>query len=366
MSALKPHAWLSALDLYEAGRAKAPGAARIIKLSSNETPFGASPKAIAAFRSADASLHRYPDASYLELKEAIADVHGLDPARIACGVGSDEILKLACRAYAGPGDEVIYSRYGFMMYPIAARSVGAVPVEAPDNNFTADVDGLLRAVSPRTRVMFLANPNNPTGTCLPRAEVERLAASLPGHVLLVLDAAYAEYVSDADYEAGAALADRYPNVLMTRTFSKIYGIAALRLGWGYACSEVIEALERLRDPFNVPTPSQVAGITAVRDQDWVKMSQAHNKIWRAWLTEELTKLGLDVVPSAANFVLMRFGQNLPVTAEAANTFLTKEGVLLRWLPKQGLADGLRMTVGLENENREVVRLLASIIKGTRG
>jgi histidinol-phosphate aminotransferase len=365
MSALKPHAWLGALDLYEAGRAKAPGARRVIKLSSNETPFGASPKAIAAFRSADASLHRYPDSSYLELKEAIAEVHGLDPARIACGVGSDEILKLACRAYAGPGDEVVYSRYGFMMYPIAARSVGAVPVEAPDRDFTADVDSLLRAVTPRTRVMFLANPNNPTGTCLPRQEVERLAANLPGHVLLVLDAAYAEYVSDLDYEAGAALTDKYPNVLMTRTFSKIYGIAALRLGWGYACTEVIEALERLRDPFNVPTPSQAAGVAAVRDQDWVRMSQDHNKKWRTWLSHELAGLGLDVVPSAANFVLMRFGPNLPVTAEEANAFLTKEGVLLRWLPKQGLADGLRMTVGTEEENREVLRLMTSLLKGAR-
>lgn len=365
MSSLQPHGWLSALDLYEAGRAKAPGASRIIKLSSNETPFGAAPSAIAAFQSAAATLHRYPDSAYLDLKEAIAAVHGLDPARIVCGVGSDEILKLACRAFAGPGDEVIYSRYGFMMYPIAARAVGAIPVEAPDKNFVADVDAILAKVTPRTRVVFLANPNNPTGTLLPRREVERLAAGLPGHVLLVLDAAYAEYVTAADYEAGAALVARHPNVLMTRTFSKIYGIAALRLGWGFGAAVVTEALERLRDPFNVPTPSQAAGLAALADQDWVAMARDHNTQWRAWLMAALAGLGLDVVPSSANFVLMRFGPNVRVTAEAANASLTNQGVLLRWLPKQGLADCLRMTVGLAEENREAVRLLEKIIRGTR-
>ncbi|RMF11080.1 MAG: histidinol-phosphate transaminase [Alphaproteobacteria bacterium] len=362
MTGPEPHSWVRDLDVYVGGKSRIAGMDRVIKLSSNESPFGPSPRALDAYQGAAATLHRYPDGTALALREAIGAAHGLDPARIICGFGSDEILKLACRAYAGPGDEVIYSRYGFMMYPIAARSVGATPVEAPDRDFVADVDAILEAVTARTRIVFLANPNNPTGTYLPVGDVERLARNLPEDVLLVLDAAYAEYVERSDYEAGEALVDAFPNVLMTRTFSKLYGLAALRLGWGYGTPAVIEVLNRMRDPFNVTTPAQAAGIAAVADQGFIEQARAHNTRWLERLTQSIRKLGLDVVPSVANFVLIRFPEKHGITAEGANNYLTRNGVLLRWLPNQGLGNCLRMTVGLDEENERVLALLGEFIR----
>lgn len=363
MAGPTPHPWVNNLDVYVGGKSRAAGVERVIKLSSNESPFGPSPKALAAYEKAAEQLRRYPDGASLELREAIGAAHGLDPARIVCGLGSDEILKLACRAYAGPGDEVIYSRYGFMMYPIAARGVGATPVEAPDRDFVADVDAILGLVNDRTRIIFLANPNNPTGTYLQRGEVERLARGLPEDVLLVLDAAYAEYVERADYEAGDRLVDDHPNVLMTRTFSKLYGLAALRLGWGYGAAGVVEVLNRMRDPFNVTTPAQMAGAAALGDTGFMEQARAHNNRWLKALTGRLTDMGLDVVPSVANFVLMRFPEKHGITAEAANAHLTAGGVLLRWLPGQGLGDCLRMSVGLDEENERALELLRAFIEG---
>ncbi len=359
-----PHSWLDFLDVYEGGRSKAaPGVQTVVKLSSNETPFGPSPKALEAYAASAATIHRYPDATAADLKAAIADLTGLDPQRMVCGLGSDEVLKLVCRAYAGPGDEVIYSRYGFMMYPIAARSVGATPVEAPDNNFVADVDQILAAVTANTKVVFLANPNNPTGTYLPRAEVIRLVSGLPSSVVLVLDAAYAEYADAGDYTAGEDLVDQYPNIVVTRTFSKIYGLAALRLGWGYGSADVISMLDRLRDPFNLPTPTQKAGIAAVLDQAWVDDARSHNTKERARVTASLTALGLNVVPSQANFILIRFTRDGNRMAEAANDYLLKHGYILRWLPKQGLGDCLRLTIGLTEENDAVIALLRDFLAG---
>ena len=364
MSGPRPNPWLETLDVYEGGKSSAAGVARVVKLSSNESPFGASPKAIKAYREAASTLHRYPDASSAALKDAIGEIHGIDPKRIVCGLGSDEILKLVCRAYAGPDTEVLYSRHGFMMYPIAARGVGATPIEVADRDLVADVDALLAAVTERTRVLFLANPNNPTGTYLPRAEVERLAASLPPHVVLVLDAAYCEYVEAEDYTPGLDLVDRFPNIVVTQTFSKIYGLAALRLGWGYGAAPVISMLDRLRDPFNISSPAQAAGIAALHDQDFVAMARRHNSQWLPWLAAEVRKLGLEPVPSVANFLLMRFpGGN--AMAAAANDYLTRHGYILRWLPKQGLGDCLRMTVGLEEDNRAVIELLARFLSETR-
>lgn len=362
MTGPEPHSWVRSLDVYVGGKSKADGIEHVIKLSSNESPFGASPRAVDAYHQAAAMLHRYPDGDSLALREAIGAAHGLDPARIVCGFGSDEILKLACRAYAGPGDEVIYSRHSFMMYPIAARAVGATPIEAPDRDFVADVDAILDAVTDRTRIVFLANPNNPTGTYLAGNEVERLVRGLPESVLLILDAAYAEYVERADYEAGEALVDRFPNVIMTRTFSKLYGLAALRLGWGYGTDDVIGMLNRLRDPFNVTIPAQAAGAVAVADKGFTQQALAHNSRWLPRLTRELSDLGLDVVPSVANFVLFRFPEKHGITAEGANNHLTRNGVLLRWLPKHGLGDCLRMTVGLDEENERALALLRDFIE----
>lgn len=362
MTGPEPHSWVRNLDVYVGGKSKVAGVERVIKLSSNESPFGPSPRALDAYAKASETLQRYPDGASLKLREAIGSAHDLDPERIVCGFGSDEILKLACRAYAGPGDEVIYSRYGFMMYPIAARAVGATPVEAPDKDFVADVDAILDAVTDRTKIVFLANPNNPTGTYLPKREIERLSEGLPEEVLLVLDAAYAEYVEKPDYEAGEALVDAFPNVLMTRTFSKLYGLAALRLGWGYGPADVINVLNQLRDPFNVTTPAQAAGAAAVGDRGFIEQARAHNNRWIGQLTQSIRGLGLEVVPSVANFVLIRFPEKHGLTAEGANDHLTKHGVLVRWLPNQGLGDCLRITVGLEEENERVIALLEDFIK----
>jgi len=362
MTGPEPHSWVNKLDVYVGGKSKVAGVDHVIKLSSNESPFGPSQKAVDAYIKAADSLRRYPDGASLDLREAIGAAHGLDPEQIICGLGSDEILKMACRAYAGPGDEVLYSRYGFMMYPIAARAVGATPVEAPDKDFVADVDAILARVTDRTKIIFLANPNNPTGTYMPRAEVERLVQGLPETVLLVLDAAYAEYVTRADYEAGDKLVDAYPNVIMTRTFSKLYGLAALRLGWGYSTPEIISVLNRMRDPFNVTTAAQVAGAAALADHGFVEQALAHNNHWLPLLTERLEDLGLEVVPSVTNFVLVRFPEKHGITAEGANNHLTANGVILRWLPGQGLGDCLRMTVGLDEENERALGLLEDYIK----
>lgn len=361
MTGMEPRPWLKKLEVYVGGTSKVGGEQKAVKLSSNESPLGPSPAAMEAYREQAENLHRYPDSSYHDLRAALAAKYDLDPTRIVCGVGSDEILKLACRAYVAPGDEVIYSRYGFMMYPIAAKSVGGIPVEAPDKDYTSDVDQLLAAVTERSRIIFLANPNNPTGTYVSAKEIERLHSNIPDNVLLVLDAAYAEFVEQDDYNAGLELAARAKNVLMTRTFSKLYGLAALRLGWGYACAEVAGTLDSIRDPFNVPTSAQAAGVAALQDTGFEQRAVAHNTQWLGWLSEAIGALGLHVVPSVANFILIRFPQGAK-SAEAANDFLLKRGYILRWLPGQGLSDCLRLTVGTEEENRTVAALLKEFIE----
>ena len=246
-------------------------------------------------------LEDYPDGSASALREAIGDVFGLDPARIVCGAGSDDLLNLIARAYLTDGDEAIHTTHGFLVYPIATLGTGAKPVVAPEKNFTADVDAILGLVTPRTKVVFLANPNNPTGTYIPFDEVKRLHKGLPATVLLVLDAAYAEYVQRNDYESGIELVATSENVVMCRTFSKIYGLAALRLGWMYGPAPIVDAINRIRGPFNVNAPAIAAGIAAIRDAAHVEKSRAHNTNWLAWLTEEIGKLGLPVTPSVGKF-----------------------------------------------------------------
>ena len=291
---------------YVPGKSTAPGVAKVFKLSSNETPLGPSANAIAAYRAAGEHLEDYPDGSASALRDAIGAAFGLDPDRIVCGAGSDDLLNLLARAYLTDGDEAIYTTHGFVVYPIATMGTGAKAIAAPEKDFTADVDAILKAVTPRTKIVFLANPNNPTGTYVPFDEVKRLQKSLPAHVLLVLDAAYAEYVQRNDYESGIELVATTDNVVMTRTFSKIYGLASLRLGWMYGPAHVVDAVNRIRGPFNVNGPAIAAGIAAIRDTAHVEKSRAHNTRWLAWLTEEIGKLGLPVTPSAANFVLIHF------------------------------------------------------------
>ena len=365
MSAPRPQPRPGVLDIkaYVPGKSSAPGVEKIFKLSSNETPLGASPKAIAAYRAAADTLHDYPDGSATELREAIGRVFGLDPARIVCGSGSDELLNLLAHAYLAPGDECLFTEHGFLVYKIVTLGNGATPVIAPEKNFTADVDAILAKVTPKTRIVFLANPNNPTGTYIPFDEVKRLHAGLPSNVLLVLDAAYADYVRKNDYEAGFELVATTDNTVMCRTFSKIHGLAALRLGWLYGPAHVVDSLNRIRGPFNVTTPAIVAGIAAIQDSAHVQKSVAHNEQWLAWLTAEIGRIGLKVTPSVGNFVLIHFPDANGRTAKDADAFLTARGLIMRQVSAYQLPNALRMTVGTEEANRLVAGALAEFING---
>jgi histidinol-phosphate aminotransferase len=354
------------IEPYVGGEASLPGFDRPARLASNENALGASAKARQAYLDTADDLQRYPDGSAGALRRAIASVHGLDAERIVCGAGSDELIALLVRAYAGPGDEVLYSRHGFLMYPIAATTAGATAVAAPETaDLKADVDALLARVSERTKLVFLANPNNPTGTYLAKGELARLRAGLPADTLLVIDAAYAEYVDDAAYTDGADLvdagaADGGAEVVMTRTFSKIHGLAALRLGWLYGPRAVVDVMNRVRGPFNVAKPALAAGEAAVLDRDHVARSLAHNNAWRDWFRQQVGGAGLEVLPSAANFVLVRFDD--PSQAEAAVAHCKQHGVLSRQMAKYGLPDCLRVSIGAEWEMRMAAEAFADFAR----
>jgi histidinol-phosphate aminotransferase len=355
--ALKPRAGVLAIDPYVPGRSKLAGAGPVIKLSSNETPLGPSPHAIEAFREAAYRLDRYPDGAYTLLREALGAAHGLNPAQIVCGNGSDELFHLLAQAYLGPGDEAIYTEHGFLVYRIAILGAGAEPVIAPERNLTADVDAILECVSPRTRAVFIANPNNPTGTYLRNQEVRRLRGALPENVLLILDGAYAEYVGNSDYEAGIELAAATPNTIMTRTFSKIFGLAAARVGWAYAPAPIADAVNRIRSPFNLAQPSVEAAVAALEDRQHIERAKAHNELWRERVTRELRDIGYDVRDSAANFVLIPFGTEPGRTAQDADAHLNAKRIILRQVAAYKLPHALRMTIGLEHENRAVLDAL---------
>ena len=339
---------------YVPGKSGAPGAGKVFKLSANETPLGPSPRAIAAFRDCAAHLEDYPEGSSRVLREAIGKTYGLDPERLICGAGSDELLNFLGHVYLGHGDEAIMTAHSFLVYPIATMGNGGTCVVVPEVEFTANVDAILAAVTPRTKIVWLANPNNPTGTYLPFDEVKRLQRGLPAHVLLVIDAAYSEYVSRNDYEAGIELVATTENTVMTRTFSKIHGLAALRVGWMYGPAHVIDAVNRIRGPFNVSTPAMQAAVASLADAAFMDKARAHNEQWRGWLTDEIGRLGLKVTPSVANFVLIHFPEQKGKTADEADAFLTERGLVLRALKNYKLPHALRLTVGTEEANRLVV------------
>ncbi|MCX7327266.1 MAG: histidinol-phosphate transaminase [Hyphomicrobiales bacterium] len=361
-----PRAGVMAIEAYVPGKSSAPAGIKLVKLSSNETPLGPSPGAIAAFKALADKLELYPEGTAQRLREAIGAKFGLDPARLICGSGSDELLSLITNAYIGPGDEGIYSEYGFLVYKIAIMAAGGTPVAVKEKNLTADVDALLAAVTPRTRIVYLANPNNPTGTYLPFDEIKRLQAGLRPDVLLVLDAAYAEYVRRNDYASGLELVATCDNVVMTRTFSKIYGLANLRLGWMHGPAHVIDALNRIRGPFNVNGAAIEAGAAAIADDVHVARAIAHNDHWLAWMTGELAKLGLSVTPSVGNFVLIHFPGTQGRTAAAADAFLTSRGLILRRMDAYGLPGALRLTIGDEVANKAVAAALANFMTTSHG
>jgi histidinol-phosphate aminotransferase len=355
-----PKPGILAISPYVAGRGPEPGNPFAVKLSSNESPFGPSPAAIAAYEAASGEISIYPDSSARLLREAIAEIHGLAPDRIVCGNGSEELIALLARIYLTPDDEVVFTRYAFLVYRIAALASSARPVIVDENNLRADVDWILSAITPRTRIVYLANPNNPTGTCLPASEIRRLHDGLPDTALLVLDAAYAEYVERADYEAGAELVGRFDNVVMARTFSKIYGLAGLRVGWTYCPAAVADALNRVRGAFNVSVPAQRAAVAALHDRDHVARSVAHNFEWKNWLIAKIRAAGLRVDESEGNFLLIQFrGRD---QAEAADAFLTGRGFILRPVANYGLPHCLRLTIGNAEVNRGVAAALADFMR----
>ena len=368
LTAPRVNPWVDAIHAYVPGKAKTADGRHAIKLSANENPFGPPPAAVAAMAATLPHAHRYPDGSATQLRAAIASTYDLEPERLIFGCGSDEVLQFAATAFAGPGDEVLMTQFAFSVYPIAARRVGATPVVVPERDYTADVDALLAAVTPATRMLFLANPNNPTGTVLPRAEIERLAAHLPQRVLLVHDSAYAEYLADdPDYTDGIDLARSAPNILVTRTFSKIHGLGGARVGWGYGPAHVIAAMDKVRGPFNLTTDAMAGAVAALADRDHADRSRAHNLEWRAWLAGELGGLGnhgVRVVPSAANFLMLEFPQTGALTAKSAFEALMAAGYITRWLVPQGMDRNLRISIGTEEETRGVAAALRAWIERT--
>ncbi len=353
----------SVLDIapYVPGRAKATGGAKLHKLSSNETPLGPSPAALEAYHAAADRLFLYPDGGATELRTALASAYGLNADRIVCGAGSDDILYLLAYAFLEPGDEAIHTEHGFLIYPIATRAAGATPVVAPEKHLTTDVDAILAKVSERTRIVYIANPNNPTGTYIPFSEVRRLHAALPAGVLLVLDAAYAEYVRRNDYESGMELAATAENVVMTRTFSKIHGLAGLRIGWGYGPAHVIDALNRIRSPFNLSVPGSAAAVASLSDRVHIDRAAEHNAVWLPKVTAAVEKLGLKVTPSVANFVLIHFPDRPGNKAADADAFLLSRGIVARQVSAYGLPNALRMTIGSEEANETALAALGEFV-----
>ena len=353
---IAPQPGIMEIALYQSGASKVAGIENVVKLSSNENPFGPSDKAREAVSRATHSLHRYPNTDHASLRAAIGEVHGLDPDRIICGVGSDEIIHFLCQAYAGPGTEVLFTEHGFLMYRISAHAAGATPVQVREHDRVTDIDALIAGATARTRLIFVANPNNPTGTMIGLPELERLARAVP-QAILVIDAAYAEYVGD--YDGGAELATRLPNVVMTRTFSKIYGLGGLRIGWGYGPREIIDVLNRIRGPFNLSNAALEGAEAAMRDRDHIARCQSENARMRNWLAEALAEKGVPSDTSCANFILARFADT--ATAEACDEALKAQGLIVRRVAGYGLPHCLRITVGDEASCRRVAHVIGQFM-----
>lgn len=352
----EPRAAIMAIAPYVGGESTIPGVSRIIKLSSNEGAFGPPPTARAAIAAGADMMARYPDGGARALREAIGAHFSLDPARIVCGNGSDEILSLLVQAYGGPGTEILMSQYGFSIYEIFGTLTGSQVTKVPETaSLTADVDALIAAVTEATKIVFLANPNNPTGSFLPMSELARLRAGLPAHVLLVIDAAYAEYVERPDYDGGLSLVEAGENTIMTRTFSKIWGLGGARLGWCYGPTNIIDVLNRLRPPFNINNSAMAAGIAALAEPRWAEISRAHNTVARARMAKALTEAGIHVWPSEGNFVLADFGT--AEEARAADAALRAQGIIARVVASYGLPHCLRITIGTDEECAAVMQCL---------
>lgn len=367
-TALRPVAKPGILDIhpYVPGESKAESG-RVIRLAANEGALGTSPKVAEAFRTLADSLHRYPDGGAVALRQALGKLHGIDPDRLICGDGSDELIANIARAFCGVGDEIVYSNHGFLMYPLAGLACGATLVKAPEIDLRTDVDAILALVNDKTKIVFIANPNNPTGSFLTGEELRRLHAGLPGDTLLVIDAAYAEYAEDVPgYESGIGLVGDADNVMMTRTFSKIYGLGGLRVGWGYGSSHLVDVLNRVRAPFNVSSAAQTAALAALADTEFLARSRAHNHEWRDWTKTAIEGLGLTVYPSVGNFLLVEFGGTSNERANSARLALKDDGILVRQMESYGLPSCLRISIGTGEEMKETVESLGRHLSAAHG
>jgi histidinol-phosphate aminotransferase len=358
-----PKPGLMDIHAYVPGKAKAEGIAEPMKLSANENALGSSSKAREAYAQAIQQLHMYPDPGAAIVRKAIAERYKLEPERLIFGCGSDEVFQILNQAYLEPGDNIVQGAHGFAAFAIGAKACQAEVRMAPEPGYRIDVDEMLACVDERTRIVFLANPGNPTGTWIPFSEVRRLHEALPPSVVLVLDGAYGEFALDPTFDDGLELARRSTNIVVTHTFSKLHGLAGLRIGWGYAPPEIVAAYDRIRPPFNTSIPAQVAAVAALGDEEFQQASIALTEQWRPWLAQQLGGLGLEAVgPSAANFVLVGFPKTPGRTATEAEAFLTSRGILVRGVAGYGLPDHLRMTIGLEAQNRALVDALADFMQ----
>ncbi len=356
---LQPKSGIMDINPYIGGEAKIEGVTQFIRLASNENALGYSKKAKQAYLNYADEIYRYPNGGADILRDELAKQNNIAANQIVCGSGSEELISLLVRAYAGVGDEVLYSQHGFLMYKISAKAVGATPVSAPETNLRTDVDALLSKVTDKTKLLFIANPNNPTGSYISRDEIIKLRENLPENILLVIDAAYSEFAEDLeDYTNGMDLVDKYPNIAVLRTFSKMYGLAGLRLGWGYFSDSVADVLNRVRGPFNVNAVAQIAGVAALNDHEFVELSLAHNKTWLEYLNSELTSFGIETYPSVGNFILANFGSE----AENIRQSLRMQGIFIRQMGAYNLPECLRITVGTEEENKSLCQAIAEIIK----
>lgn len=359
----QPHPGVLDIAPYVGGASTVDGCHQVIKLSSNESPLGPSPRARQAFYATADRLHAYPDGGSADLRQALASHYGLDPQRVLCSNGSEQLIGMLVRAYAGPGDEILFSRHGFLMYEVHARAAGAIPVRCPERNLYVDVDELLAAVTDSTRIVFVTNPGNPTGTYIPASDIYRLRENLREDIILAIDSAYAEYVGRNDYDTGLELAQTTENTVMLRTFSKIYGLAGLRVGWGYFPCQMADATDRVRCAFNVSTPAQAAAVAALQDTGFTALARAHNDSWLPWLNQSMQAMGLKTTDSVANFILVHFPADALHNAGAADHFLRTRGIIVRPVGNYGLPDWLRITVGTDEENRTVVDALRDFLQG---
>ena len=356
---LQPRPGLMDIKPYTPGAAAPDGA---VKLSSNENALGCSPKAAEAFKASAEHLHVYPDGGASALRDAIAKAEGIEAERIVCGAGSDELLQLIGRAYLDPGDTVVQTQYGFLVYRLVAMQSGAHIVSAPESNYTADIDSLLETAKDGAKIVFIANPNNPTGTWVPDSEIRRLREGLPEDTLLVVDGAYAEFVKEPGYGNPLKLVDDYENTVVTRTFSKIHGLAGLRLGWMYGPKEIVDVIHRVRGPFNVNLPAIEAGLAAIKDAGFVEESVNHNERWVGQMTQSIRALGYEVTPSVCNFVLVHFPETAGKDAMVANAFLAERGLIVRPVQPYGLPNALRISIGKDDDNRRVIEALEAFAK----